>query len=59
MDDPKKRQFVVEMVRDFKKKGVPINGIGMQGHWNLDEPKISAIEDSIKAFAGRDESACY
>ncbi len=50
MDDPKKRQFVVEMIRDFKKKGVPIHGIGMQAHYHLDEPDIKVIEDSMKAF---------
>ncbi len=52
MDDPKKRAFVVEMVNNFKKKGVPIHGIGMQAHYHLDEPEISVIEDSIKAYIG-------
>lgn len=51
MDDPKRRDFVVEMVKNYKKKGVPIHGIGMQGHYNLDSPDISKIEASIEAFA--------
>jgi endo-1,4-beta-xylanase len=51
MDDPKRRDFVVELVKQYKKKGVPIHGIGMQGHYNLDNPDISAIEASIEAFA--------
>jgi len=50
MDNPKKVQFVVEMIRDFKKKGVPIHGIGMQAHYHLDEPDINVIENSMKAF---------
>lgn len=51
MDDPKRRDFVVEMVKQYRKKGVPIHGIGMQGHYNLDSPDISKIEASIEAFA--------
>ena len=44
MDDSKKRQFVVEMIRDFKKKGVPIHGIGMQAHYHLNEPDIMSLK---------------
>jgi endo-1,4-beta-xylanase len=51
MDNPKRREFVVALVNKYKMKGVPIHGIGMQGHFNLNSPKIKAIEDSIKAFA--------
>lgn len=35
MDDPKRKDFVVEMVKQYRKKGVPIHGIGMQGHFNI------------------------
>ena len=51
MHNPDKRDFVVKMVRDLKKRGVPIQGIGMQGHVALDYPSIKELEDSIKAFA--------
>jgi endo-1,4-beta-xylanase len=51
MDNVKRRNFVVQMVKDFQKKGVPIHGIGMQGHYNIDGPPISEIEASIEAFA--------
>ena len=51
MDNPKRRQLVVDVVRDYKKRGVPIHGIGLQGHWYLDSPSIQDIEDSIAAFA--------
>lgn len=50
MDNPKRRQYVAEMVRDFKKRGVPIHGIGMQGHYHLESPTIEEIENSIQAF---------
>lgn len=51
MDDPKRRDFVVELVKKYLKKGVPIHGIGMQGHYNIDTPDIAKIEASIEAFA--------
>ena len=51
MDDPKRRQLVVDVVKDYKKRGVPIHGIGLQGHWYLETPSIKDIEDSIVAYA--------
>lgn len=50
MDDKQKREFVVNVIRDYKKRGVPINGIGMQAHIHLDSPPISEMEASIEAF---------
>lgn len=51
MDDPKRRQLVVDVIRDYKKRGVPIHGIGLQAHLNLDSPNFKGLEDSIEAFA--------
>lgn len=51
MTDSKRRDFVVELVKKYKKKGVPIQGIGMQGHYNLNRLNLKAIEESIEAFA--------
>ena len=36
LDDPKKSAKVYEMVAELRSKGVPIDGIGMQGHYTLD-----------------------
>ncbi len=51
MDQKGRRDQVVEMIRDFKKRGVPIHGVGMQGHIGLDYPDLNEFEASIKAFA--------
>ncbi len=51
MTEEGKRKAVVEMVRDLKRKGVRIDGVGMQGHWTLNHPSIELIEASIVAFA--------
>jgi endo-1,4-beta-xylanase len=46
-----RRDAVVRMVKDFKKKGIRIDGVGMQGHWALNDPAPGAIEASIIAFS--------
>lgn len=52
MHNPGKAKFVAEFVRDFKKRGVPIHGVGMQAHVMLDSPTIAELEASILLFAG-------
>jgi len=51
MHNPGKRQFVADMVKRFKQTGVPIDGVGMQGHVGLGYPDITEFEKSIEAFA--------
>ncbi|MBL6912656.1 MAG: endo-1,4-beta-xylanase [Puniceicoccaceae bacterium] len=46
-----KVDFVLAMVQDLRAKGVPIHGVGLQGHWSLDWPSISEIEYTLQAFA--------
>ncbi|MBQ7731914.1 MAG: endo-1,4-beta-xylanase, partial [Lentisphaeria bacterium] len=52
MYKPGKVQAVVKMVNDFKAKGVRIDAIGMQAHWQSnDDPSIETIEAAFKAYA--------
>ena len=51
MHNPKKAEFVAEFVRDFKKRGVPIHGVGLQCHEGMDYSKIEELEASILLFA--------
>ncbi len=51
MDNPKRREYVVDFIRHCKKSSIPIHGIGMQGHLNLDSPNFKDLEESIVAFA--------
>nr|pir cellulase (EC 3.2.1.4) / cellulose 1,4-beta-cellobiosidase (EC 3.2.1.91) - Caldocellum saccharolyticum (fragments) [Caldicellulosiruptor saccharolyticus] len=43
----KKRDFIYNMVKNLKSKGIPIHGIGMQCHINVNWPSVSEIENSI------------
>ncbi|GAB3651226.1 endo-1,4-beta-xylanase [Echinicola sediminis] len=48
---PKKIDAVMEMVKEMQAEGVPIDGVGMQGHYGLDTPTLEQIEASIKKIA--------
>ena len=50
MHNPGKRRFVVDWIEGAKKRGVPITGIGMQGHVGLGYPDIHEFENSIVAY---------
>lgn len=46
-----RRKKVVDMVRSLKEKGIRIDGVGMQGHVDIDGPSIDNFEKSILAFS--------
>lgn len=48
---PSKRDKIYRMVKELLEKGVPIHGIGIQGHWELKWPSINHIRDAIEKFA--------
>jgi endo-1,4-beta-xylanase len=47
---PEKRAKTLRLIRDLKARNVPVNGIGIQGHWMLDNVPFREIEDAIVAF---------
>ncbi len=47
---PEKRAKTLRLIRDLKARNVPINGIGIQGHWILDNVPFREIEDAIVDF---------
>ena len=47
MAQPGRREAVVKMVNDLKKRGIRIDAVGMQGHIGMDYPKISEFEKSM------------
>lgn len=46
-----KRNAVTNLVKDFKQKGIRIDGIGMQAHYGLGFPALEEVEKSIVSFA--------
>jgi endo-1,4-beta-xylanase len=46
-----KTQGVYTMIRDFRSRGVPIDGVGFQGHFNSASPVPSNFQTTLTNFA--------
>jgi len=52
--DTGRRAGVVRMISDLKSKGVPIDGIGIQGHWLFHYPSSELLEETIQILSELD-----
>jgi len=48
---PAKRAAAMRLVRSLSERGIRIDGIGEQGHWLLDDPRLEEIEVAIVDLA--------
>ena len=48
---PGKRAGAVAIVKDLQARGIPIHGVGIQGHYGLDNPPLEELEATIVALA--------
>lgn len=46
-----KREKIFKMVKRLKDAGVPIDGVGLQGHWAINEPSEGQLDSTISRFA--------
>jgi len=49
---PIKREKMYRLVKGLKDAGIPITGIGLQGHWAINEPSKAQLDSTIGRFAG-------
>jgi len=49
--DSTKREKIIKMVQGLQKAGVPIHGVGLQGHWAINEPTRSQLDKTLKRFS--------
>lgn len=49
--DPGKRDRIYTMVKKMQEAGVPITGIGMQGHYNIYGPSEADVDAAIMKYA--------
>jgi endo-1,4-beta-xylanase len=46
-----KCEGVIRLIKNLQSKGVQLHGIGIQGHWFLDYPRVEEIESYIVALS--------
>jgi len=49
--NPEKREKIYSLVKSLKEKNVPIHGIGLQAHWNLEHPSLDDIRRAVERYA--------
>lgn len=50
-ENPGKRDRIFKLVKSLKDAGVPIHGVGLQGHWSVNNPSREELEKSITMFS--------
>jgi endo-1,4-beta-xylanase len=51
LENEAKRNGVIELLRKLRAQGVPVAGVGLQGHYGIDWPPVDRLEAAIAAFA--------
>lgn len=51
LENKRKRNGAIALIKKLKAQGVPITGVGLQGHYTLDWPSKSQLAGTIRAFA--------
>jgi endo-1,4-beta-xylanase len=50
-ENPSKRERIYGLLKNLLAAGVPIQGIGLQGHWSINNPSREELEKSIALFS--------
>lgn len=51
MTNPGKRRATMALIERLRAAGVPIHGVGLQGHWRLDYPSEREIDAALADYA--------
>lgn len=51
IEKPEKRAGAIQIVKEIQRAGLRIDGVGIQGHWNIENVPYRQIEDAIVQFA--------
>lgn len=49
--NPTKREKIFKMIKDLRSKGVPVHGLGLQGHWAISEPSYGQLDSTLNRFS--------
>ncbi len=59
LEKPAKRAGVIRLVKDLRARGLRIDGIGNQAHWQLETPAIDQIEQTFAELHGTGLKVMY
>jgi endo-1,4-beta-xylanase len=48
---PEKRERIYRLLKSLLDQGVPVQGVGLQGHWSIDDPSGKNLRDAIERFS--------
>ena len=48
---PAKREGCIQLVKTLQSKGIQVDGVGMQGHYDMSYPRMKELEKSIVAYS--------
>jgi endo-1,4-beta-xylanase len=51
IEQPRKRAGAIALIKKIQAAGVRIDGVGIQGHWHVNNIPLADIEQSIREFA--------
>jgi endo-1,4-beta-xylanase len=52
VEPPKKREKLLRLIRELREKNVPLDAVGIQGHWEVDRIPFRDIEDLLTSMSG-------
>ena len=50
-ENPGKRERIYNFLKKLLDAGVPVNGVGLQGHWAINDPGEKELRESISKFS--------
>jgi endo-1,4-beta-xylanase len=50
-ETPGKRDKIFNMLKKLKDNGIPVHGIGLQGHWTIDGPSEKELRNAIDKYS--------
>lgn len=48
--NPVKRAKIIKLITRLIKSGIPVQGIGLQGHWAINEPSKEQLDSTLQEF---------
>lgn len=46
-----KCEKIYQLLKGLKEKGIPVHGVGIQGHWDINSPSLYEVETAIQKYA--------